>query len=1033
MERIGVFLCYCGLIGPIDTERALKAVSEQPGVIYAAAHEDLCTDPGLALVKNTIKGEKLDGVVLTSCSPSLHGEVFRDVITSAGLAPHQMEIADLKAQDGIQEATERAIQAIISSVERLRLSLPTVTIRVPVEKRALVIGGGIAGIRAALDIADGGYEVILVEKTPSIGGHMIQLSETFPTLDCPQCIETPWMVECGQHPNIKILAYSEVESVSGEPGNFRVTIRRKASYVDWDKCTGCDECSKVCPVEVYSEFQRGTGPQKAIYKPFPQAIPNRVVIEKRGIAPCRAACPLHVNAQGYIALISKGRFAEALKLVREKNPFPGICGRVCTHPCEEHCKRGEVDRPIAVKDLKRFVADYEKELEPDIAIAPEKDEKVAIIGAGPAGLMAAYELTRMGYKVTIFEALPFAGGMMRVGIPEYRLPRDILEREIGVIEKMGVEIRLNTAIGKEITLDDLRRDFRAVFIAIGTHISTRLGVPGEELEGVQHGVDFLRKVNLGEKVKVGEKVAVIGGGNVAIDASRCAHRLGAKEVFILYRRSRAEMPASAEEIEEAEREGVIIHYLANPVRIIGEDAKVRGMECIRMRLGEPDESGRRRPIPIEGSEFTLDVDMVIPAIGQAPDIFDLGAEIKLRPNNTLEIDPLTLQTSEKGIFAGGDAVTGPNTVIDALAAGRKAAISIDRYISGEDLTIGREWEGPQESELEVELEGIARKERAVMPTLPIEERAKNFQEVELGLSEEEAMREASRCLSCPGCCECLSCVTACEREAIDHEMVDRFEDVEVGAIVVATGYELLLKREIAEFEPDPDIIDGLQFERILCPSGPTDGVVLRPSDGKIPKEVVFISCVGSRDPEHGVPYCSRVCCMYSAKMAMLYKHAVPDGQAYIFYMDVRVTGKGYEEFVQRAVEEDGVFYLRGRVSKVFRDGDRIKVWGADTLTGKRVEIACDLVVLAMAMIPSLGAKELAQKLGIGTDEYGFMAEIHPKLRPLESTVPGVYLAGTAQGPKDIPDAVAQASGAASKVLALFAKDELILEKAASLG
>ncbi len=312
--------------------------------------------------------------------------------------------------------------------------------------------------------------------------------------------------------------------------------------------------------------------------------------------------------------------------------------------------------------------------------------------------------------------------------------------------------------------------------------------------------------------------------------------------------------------------------------------------------------------------------------------------------------------------------------------------------------------------------------------LDLKQRENSFAEVELGFEEKAAIEEAKRCLNCAGCCECLSCEVACERKAINHQMVDWYEEYDVGAIVVATGFELYPRENISEFGEDPDILDGIQFERILCPGGPTAGVVLRPSDGKIPKEVVFISCVGSRDPEHGVPYCSRVCCMYLAKMAMLYKHAVPDGQAYIFYMDVRSTGKGYEEFVQRAVEEDRVLYLRGRVSRVFRDGDKLKVWGVDTLSEKRMEIACDLVVLGMAMVPTPAVKELAQKLGIATDEHGFIAEAHPKLRPQETLVPGVYVAGTAQGPKDIPDSVAQASAAASKVLALFSSSELVLEK-----
>ena len=435
-------------------------------------------------------------------------------------------------------------------------------------RKALVIGGGVAGIQAALDIADAGYEVFLVEKDPSIGGHMIQYSEVFPTLDCPQCILTPKMVEAGQHPNIRLMTYSEVEQVSGEIGDFTVRVRKKAAYVDWDKCNGCGLCQMKCATTALSEFERWLpfARRKAIYIPFGQAVPNKPVIDR------------------------------------------------------ENCR----------------------------------------------------------------------------------------------------------------------------------------------------------------------------------------------------------------------------------------------------------------------------------------------------------------------FFTKG---------------------------------------------------------------------------------------------------KCQLCQLVCPTKAIDFQQQDAFVDINVGAIVIATGFELYPREKISEFEEDPDILDGIQFERILCPGGKTAGAVIRPSDGKTPKEVVFISCVGSRDPEHGVPYCSRVCCMYLAKMAMLYKHAVPDGQAYVFYMDVRSTGKGYEEFVQRAVEEDRVLYLRGRVSKVFREGDKLKVWGVDTLSGKRMEIACDLVVLGMAMVPSPAGKELAQKLGIATDEQGFITEAHPKLRPQETLVPGIYVAGTAQGPKDIPDSVAQASAAASKVLTLFSSGELILEKA----
>ncbi len=895
-----------------------------------------------------------------------------------------------------------------------------------VTRRALIIGGGVAGIQAALDIADAGYEVILVERTPSIGGHMIQYSEVFPTLDCPQCILTPKMVEIGQHPNIRLLTYSEVEGVSGQVGNFSVRVRRKASYVDRDKCTGCGDCSPVCPVEVYSEYERGVVAQKAIYKPFGQAVPAIFTVEKRGISPCRIACPAGVNAQGYIALISQGKYREALEVVRRTMPFAGVIGRVCTHPCETDCERKAFDQSMAIHALKRFIADYELKEGREKAIPVErtKQEKVAVVGSGPAGLACAYDLVRRGYPVTVFESMPMAGGLLRYGIPEYRLPKEVLDNEIEYIRELGVEIETNSRV------EDLSRLFaegyRAVFLGTGAGISQKMGIPGEDTPGVIHALDFLKRVSSGDKISLGRRVAVIGGGNAAVDAARVARRLGAGEVTILYRRSRDEMPAVVGEVDEAEKEGVKLHILAAPVKVLSQGDKLTGIECIRMELGEPDASGRKRPIPVKGSEFVVDVDNVIIAIGQTVDKTGLPEELAYTEREALLTDPVTFETNLAGVFAGGDVVSGPADVIGAIAAGNEAAESIDRYLNGTDLRQGR----PEQLRKveEVSKEGVLPRSRAAMPMLDPKQRPDSFAEVELGFDEKAAIAEAKRCLNCAGCCECLSCEAACERKAINHEMVDRYEEYDVGAIVVATGFELTPKKEITEFEPDPDILDGIQFERILSPGGPTAGVVLRPSDAKAPKEVVFISCVGSRDPEHGVPYCSRVCCMYLAKQAMLYKHAVPDGQAYIFYMDTRSTGKGYEEFVQRAVEEDGVLYLRGRVSKVFRDGKKLMVWGADTLTGKKTELSCDLVVLGTAMIIDSTSEELARALGIRADEHGFITEVHAKLRPLETSVPGIYVAGTAQGPKDVPDSVAQGSGAASKVLVLFSHKESALEK-----
>ncbi len=572
MERIGVFVCHCKLMAYIDNRTVVEAISKKPGVVHAAAYKDLCIAPGLEQVKDVIKNERLDGVLVTSCSPVLHKEVFRQAVTSAGLEDHQVQVVDIRSHNGIKENTERAIEVISSALDILKASLPPVHTRVPITKKVLVIGGGIAGIRASLDIADGGYQVILVERTHSIGGHMIQYSETFPTLDCPQCIETPLMTDTGQHDNITIYAYSEIEEVTGSIGKYKVRIRKKAAYVDWDKCNGCLMCTEKCPRRVLSEYERyldlpkRQAHRRAIWVPHAQAVPMRPII----------------------------------------------------------------------------------------------------------------------------------------------------------------------------------------------------------------------------------------------DREQCLH-------------------------------------------------------------------------------FT------------------------------------------KG--------------------------------------------------------------------------------------------------------KCEVCVDTCPNKAIDFDQQDSFLEIEVGAIVVASGFDLMPKSAIKEYDLDPDILEGIEFERILCPAGPTAGKVIRPSDGREPKTVAFISCCGSRDPEHGVPYCSRVCCMYLVKMALLYMHAVHDGQTFIFYIDIRTTGKGYEEFVQRAVDEDHVLYIRGKASKIFRDGDKIVVWGSDTLTGKRIEVAVDLVVLGMAMLPSDGAKELADKLGIATDEHGFMMELHPKLRPLESSVPGIYLAGCCQGPKDIQDSVAQGGGAASKVLALFAQDEVILEEA----
>ena len=567
--RIGVFVCHCGknIAGTVDVAKVAETASRFPGVVYATHYEYMCSDPGQALIQRAIKEHRLSGVVVAACSPTMHEETFRRAASSAGLNPYLVEIANIREQvswvHGGPKATEKAIRVTRAMVEKVRANQPLTPVEIGVTRKALVVGGGIAGIQAALDIANAGFEVILVEKSPSIGGHMAQLSETFPTLDCSQCILTPKMVEVSRHPRIRLLAYSEVVEVSGFVGNYRVRIRKKPTYVNPEKCNLCGECAKVCPVRVPNEFDRGLSLRAAIYIPFPQAIP---------------------------------------------------------------------------------------------------------------------------------------------------------------------------------------------------------------------------------------------------------------------------------------------------------------------------------------SSYTLDEE------------------------NCLGIVPL----------------------------------------------------------------------------------------------------------------RCGKCAEVCEAKAIDFDMHEEILEEEVGAIVLATGYELYPKEAMAEYGYGtiPDVIDGLEFERLLSASGPTRGEIRRPSDGRVPKEVVFIQCSGSRDPEHHKPYCSKICCMYTAKHALLYRHSVPDGKAYVFYIDIRAGGKDYEEFVNRAMEDERILYIRGKVAKVFREGDKVVVWGADTLTGKRVEVRADLVVLAQAIVPSPGTEELARKLRIACGAEGFLKEAHPKLRPLEALTAGIFLAGAAQGPKDIPEAVAQASGAAAKAVALLSQPKL---------
>jgi NADPH-dependent glutamate synthase beta subunit-like oxidoreductase len=486
-------------------------------------------------------------------------------------------------------------------------------------------------------------------------------------------------------------------------------------------------------------------------------------------APCQMACPAGIDVSSYVGLIGEGRYAEAVDLIRRDNPFPWVCGLVCTHPCEFVCVRGSIDSPIAIKELKAFAS--ERAISERAYRNPAKEldngRKVCIIGAGPAGLTAAFYLALMGYRVTVVEALPYAGGMMMVGIPRYRLPREVIDREVAFIEELGVEFRFNTRLGREVTFEQLRREgFQSFFISTGAHASLDLKVKGEkDYPQVTDAVTFLRAVARGERHFPGKKVAVIGGGNVAIDAARTLIRLGSEDVLLVYRRTRSEMPANAEEVRQAEEEGVKPLFLTIPTEVLGKHGKLTGLKCLRAALADPDEKGRRRPVPVEGSDHVLEVDSVITAIGQSVDREGLETVegLKWTRWGTLVADTITSSTSAESVFSGGDLVLGPATVVEAIGAGKRAAEGIDRYIRGlpqpKMPPVPTRRKRVEIAELPASAKMTLR--RPEMPLLGPERRRITFQQVELGLTESTAKREANRCLRCDICKRCGKCVTVC--------------------------------------------------------------------------------------------------------------------------------------------------------------------------------------------------------------------------------------------------------------------------------
>ena len=899
---------------------------------------------------------------------------------------------------------------------------------------SVVIGAGTAGMESALSLADMGYKVLLVEKEPSVGGKTILLSKVFPTLDCASCISTPKMAAVAHHPNIDLKVFTEVDNIEKlGKGDFLVTLKNKATNVDFKACTGCAKCEEACTVAFPDQYNYGLIARRAAHIAFPQAVPKKAIIERRGTAPCLGGCPSGVKASGFVSLVRSGKYEEAFNLHLQDAPLVGSLSRACYAPCEGECSRQEYEGAINIRAIKRFMVDryYDKHKTPEYG-KPEKStgKKVAVVGSGPAGLGAAYHLALKGHAVTIFESEEKAGGMLRHGIPSYRLPKELLDRDIMNITALGVEIKTGHPIA---SLSAIRKDYDAIFLGVGGNVPKIVRVEGKDLVDFNDCMDFLKKSRGVTPASIKNKhIVVIGGGNVAIDVARSALRLDAASVSIICLESRDKMPAHDFEIEDALDEGVVLYDAGATTRIysLNGKTKIEFKKVTEFSVAD----GRFTLRTEEGSEKSIMADVVVLSVGLAPSSAPFSSELNLNENKTIQADKETLETSVEGVFAGGEVATGPSLIVAAMGQGKRAAHFIDQYLAGEIKKDSFPENLPvvEKSDIARRTRGLSHVEPFAVKTGKPKERVQSFESYEECFTETEARMAASRCLDCAVCSQCQECIKACPPKCIDFSMKEKVSSITANSVIVATGYKIMdpAAKELLGYGRYANVISSPQMDRLLAPTRPYNGV-LRPSDGKEPDNIAMVLCNGSRDQTLCNPLCCRIGCMYSIKQAQLLMGALPLADITLYYIDIRAFGKGYDEFFEQA-KGMGVKFKKAKAARIDEsENGNLVLYYEDMENGSGLQKAKhDLVVLTVGLQPNSDAEKLFKNETLKLDAHGYVNEEDGFCEPARTSISGVFAAGTAVEGADIPDTVVHSGAAAAQASAYM---ELNRRKAGHLS